>query len=321
MKKRVLVTGGAGFIGSHIVEALLSHGERVNVLDNFSTGFRRNLKPYRGDIHLIKGDIRDRRAVRKAMEAVSHVFHEAAIRNVAKSVEDPFLCHDVDATGTLILLEEALRRRVERFIYASSSAVYGDVRKFPQRETDPLRPVSPYGSAKLAGEHYCINFFSSHGLPAVCLRYFNVYGPRQNPESKYSSVIPAFIDKLVRGKVAVVDGTGRQSRDFVYVGDVAEANLKAAFGDKRSLGKVINIATGRAYSVLDVLKAVARAAGLKPKMRFGPPRPGDAAKTLGDISQARKCLGWRPDVGFEEGVMKTVHWFLTKRGGFPRASS
>lgn len=310
---KVLVTGGAGFIGSNIVEVLVKHGHDVTVLDNLLTGFRKNLRSVSKDIRFIKGDIRNARDVRKAIAKNRVIIHQAAIRSVPKSVDDPFLSHHVNASGTLLLLEEAKRAGVGRFVYASSSSVYGNATKFPQREGDPLLPLSPYGVSKLAGENYAYTYFTNFGLETVALRYFNVYGPRQNPESKYSAVVPAFLDMIRKGRSPVVDGDGRQSRDFTFVGDVVRANLAAAFGPKLCAGHAFNIGGGQEVSVLGVLKALAQATGKSVKPVFGPARKGDARRTCTDLSKARRLLGWTPQVTFKDGIRQTVEWFGSSR--------
>ena len=309
MKKTILVTGGAGFIGSNIVEALVKKNHRVVVLDDFSTGFMSHLKPFLSKLKLVRGDIRDPHIVHRAMKGVEIVIHQAAIRSVPKSVDNPFLSHSVNATGTLILLHEAMRQKIKRFVYASSSSAYGDVENFPQKEGDPVKPLSPYGASKLVGEHYCYCYFQNCGLKTVALRYFNVYGPRQNPESKYSAVVPAFIDKIKKGHSPTIDGTGKQSRDFTFVKDVVAANLRAAFGHQRAAGQVFNIAGGKDYSVLDTLRILSGELGAKPEPRFGPKRKGDADRTCADITKARSLLGWKPRVSFPQGLKETVRWF------------
>jgi UDP-glucose 4-epimerase len=220
---KYLVTGGAGFIGSNIVEELIKRGGKIRVLDNFITGKRENLKPFIHDIELIESDIRDKKALNRAMKGIDFVLHQAALRSVAKSVEDPVETHDVNATGTLNLLNAAKEAGVRRVVYASTCAAYGDARKFPQEETDEVAPISPYGASKLAGETYCRVFAKTLGLETVSLRYFNVYGPKQNPESKYSSVVPGFIFDIMKKKIPIVDWDGKQSRDFVFVKDVVQA--------------------------------------------------------------------------------------------------
>ncbi|MBF0253888.1 MAG: NAD-dependent epimerase/dehydratase family protein [Candidatus Omnitrophica bacterium] len=312
MKDRILVTGGAGFIGSNIVESLVKLGKRVAVLDDFSSGQMEHIRPFLKHIRLCRGDIRSPKDVKTAMKDCSIVIHQAAIRSVPKSVDKPLLSHDVNTTGTLVLLNEAVRRGVKRFVYASSSSAYGDVRKFPQKETDPLRPLSPYGVSKLCAENYCYTYFDNHGLKTVSLRYFNVYGPRQNPESLYSAVVPAFIDQIRRGKVPVIDGTGKQSRDFTYVGDVVRANLLAALGPGSLGGSVFNIAAGSDYSVNTILSLIAKHMGVRVKPAHGPARRGDAMRTYADISAAKTKLKWMPKMPLDEGLKETVRWFVEK---------
>lgn len=308
-KSHVLVTGGAGCIGSNIVEELVRRGKRITVLDNYSAGPTQNLKPFMKKITLVRGDIRDAKAVDRVMKNVAVVIHQAAIRSVPKSVNDPLLSHETNSTGTLILLNAAIKHGVKRFVYASSSSVYGGVAKFPQSENDSLSPMSPYGVSKLCGENYCHAYHAIYGLHTVALRYFNVYGPRQNPESLYSLVVPAFIDKIRRGERPVIDGTGKQSRDFTYVKDVVQANLLAAFEAPRAAGKSFNIAGGKDTSILDILNLIARHMGRKTNPIFGPRRKGDPMRTYADISAARRDLGWRPLTPLNDGIRETVQWF------------
>jgi dTDP-glucose 4,6-dehydratase len=307
-KKLYLVTGGAGFIGSNIVDELVRRGQKVRVVDNFIAGRRENLTQALNKIELVKGDIRDLGLMIKITKGVDYVIHQAAFRSVPKSVEDPTLCTETNVKGTLNVLIAAHKAKVRRLVYASSSSVYGNVHKFPQREDDFLFPLSPYGASKLAGEYYCKVYTATFGLETVSLRYFNVFGPRQNPESKYSAVIPAFIAKMAKGERPTVDGDGKQSRDFTYVANVVEANLKAAVA-KGAAGRVINVACGDSYSVLDIVDELNKLMGKNIKPVFGPGRKGDARKTQADITRLKKSLGITPKVKFKAGLKKTLAWF------------
>lgn len=308
---KYLVTGGAGFIGSNIVEELVGRKERVTVLDSFITGKRENLEPFLSGIELIEGDIRDKAALTRAMKDVDFVIHQAALRSVAKSVEDPFMTNDVNVFGTLNLLMAAKEAGVKRVVYASSSSAYGDVRHFPQKESERPVPISPYGVSKLAAENYCVTFAKTLGLETVSLRYFNVFGPRQNPESKYSAVIPIFIFRMLKGEPPVVDWDGKQSRDFTYVSNVVDANLKACCAGGVS-GEVFNVACGATNSVLDIVSALNKILKTDIKPRFAPKRPGDVRKTYADVSRLKKRLGVKKFVSFENGLEKTVEWFAEK---------
>lgn len=311
MKKgKILVTGGAGFIGSNIVEELVAMNKEVVILDDFSTGFDHFLTPFKKKISVVKGDIRDPKATKKAMKDVRVVIHQAAIRSVPKSVDNPFYSHEVNGTGTLVLLSEAIKAGVKRFVYASSSSVYGNVDKFPQVESDTLSPLSPYGVSKLCGENYCHAYHAIYGLETVALRYFNVYGPRQNPESLYSAVVPAFIDKVRRGQRPVIDGDGKQSRDFTYVKDVARANIQAALTANKVGGESFNIASGHDYSVNQILELICKNLNKKCNPIFGPRRKGDALRTYANISKAKKLLDWTPQISLQQGLERTIQWFL-----------
>ncbi len=308
---KYLVTGGAGFIGSNIVEELVRRGEKVRVLDNFSTGSKENIEPFIEKIELIEGDIRDKKMVSKALRGIDFVIHQAALRSVAKSVEDPVETHDVNATGTLSLLIAAKEAGVRRFVYASTCATYGDAKTFPQKEADEVAPISPYGASKLAGETYCRVFAKTLGLETVALRYFNVYGPRQNPESKYSSVVPAFIFDIKKNKVPVIDWDGKQSRDFVFVKDVVQANL-LAIKSKEASGEMFNIGNGCATTIYDILMQIEKILGKKIPPKFGPKREGDVRKVYSDISKARRILGFKPVFALEKGLKLTLDWFKDK---------
>ena len=303
-----LVTGGAGFIGSNIVEELVRRKEGVRVIDNFITGKRENISPFMGNIELIEGDIRSKDDFRKALKDVDYVLHQAALRSVPKSVDDPFLTNDINVNGTLNLLFEAKKAKVKRVVYASSSSVYGDVKKFPQKEDFNPRPISPYGVSKLAGENYCKAFSETFGLETVSLRYFNVFGPHQNPESKYSACIPAFLSRMLNDKPPIIEWDGKQSRDFTYVLNVVDANLKAAVAEGVS-GEVFNIACGTTISVLDIVNMLNEILSKSLKFKYAPKRPGDVRKTYADITKMGSLLGLKPGVKFKEGLERTVAWF------------
>lgn len=303
-----LVTGGAGFIGSHIVEALVQRGHRVRVLDNLSTGFLANLDTIRDQIDFVQGDILDRNLVEQVVSGVDWVFHEAALASVPRSVERPLDTHAACATGTLTLLDACRKARVQRFIYAGSSSAYGDQPFSAKRETDLPDPISPYGAAKLTGEHYCRAFHATYGLPTVVIRYFNVFGPRQDPNSPYSAVIPLFITAMLGGKRPVIYGDGHQSRDFTYVANVVRANLLAAEKDG-VFGHVFNAAGGRSITLLELVAALNEVLGMQVEPEFAPPRPGDIRESMADIALARKWLGYEPQVDFREGLRRSVAYY------------
>ena len=315
MKKPLwLVTGGAGFIGSNIVEELLRRRCRVRVFDNFSTGKEENLAPFAGKYELVKGDLREPKDLKKAMKGVTYVLHQAAFRSVPKSVDNPRAAHDNNATGTLNALMAAKEAGVKRFVYAATSSAYGECPVFPQNETLPTAPISPYAVSKLAGEHYCHVFARTYGLETVALRYFNVFGPRQNPESVYSAVIPRFMQLALAGKPLEIHWDGRQSRDFTYVANVVDGNIRAALAKDVS-GLTINVATGTNISLLDIAHQLERILGRKIEKTFSPKRKGDIRKTYSDISRARKVLGFKPLVMFPEGLGLTWDYFSKRFGG------
>ena len=314
-----LVTGGAGFIGSNIVEELVRRKGlspngtvpkvgAIRVIDNFITGRRENLEPFLDEIELIEGDIRDRKVLDGAMEGIDFVLHQAALRSVAKSVEDPFMTNDINVFGTLNLLVAAKEHKVKRVIYASSSSVYSDAKKFPQKETDLPVPISPYGVSKLASENYCVTFANTFGLETVSLRYFNVFGPRQNPESKYSAVIPAFLFAMLKGKSPIIEWDGRQARDFTYVANVVDANLKACVIRGIS-GEVFNVACGRTTSIIDIVNMLNKILRKAIRPKYASKRPGDVRKTFADIDKMRHLLGIKKNVQFETGLRLTTEWF------------
>jgi nucleoside-diphosphate-sugar epimerase len=303
-----LITGGAGFIGSHLVDELVRREQRVKVLDDLSTGRLENLTQVLGDIELIEGDIRDQSAVSAAVKGVDYVLHLAALASVSQSVADPLTTNDVNVTGTLNVLLAARDAGVKRVVFASSCAVYGDSPVLPLNEEVPTRPLSPYAASKLAGEDYCLAFYEVFSLPTVSLRYFNVFGPRQDPTSPYSAVIPKFITAALNGEPLTIYGDGAQSRDFVYVSNVVAAVLLACQAPTAA-GQVINISCGERHSLLDLtghLKPLFPAKSLC--VEHLDPRSGDVRHSQGDIQKARLLLGYEPLVDFEEGLAKTVEF-------------
>jgi UDP-N-acetylglucosamine/UDP-N-acetyl-alpha-D-glucosaminouronate 4-epimerase len=307
-----LVTGGAGFIGSHIAEALVARGDRVRVFDNLSTGHVSNMAGFRDRIEFIQADLLSASSVAKAMRGVDCVIHHAALASVPLSVERPLDVHAACATGTLILLEEARRAGVRRVVYAASSSAYGNQPTPVKRETDMPSPLSPYAAAKLAGELYCQAFTATHGLETVALRYFNIFGPRQDPGSPYSAVIPLFISAMLAGQQPVIYGDGLQSRDFCFVSNVVQANLLAADAAEVS-GRVFNIANGKSTDLLTLLGNLNRLLKMEVKPRHEPPRAGDVRESLADITEARRCLGYKPEVDFEEGLRRSIEYYRQGR--------
>lgn len=303
-----LVTGGAGFIGSNIVDELLRRDKRVRVLDNFSTGRPENLRDAIDRIELIEGDVRDADAVERAVRGADFVLHQAALASVPRSIADPVSNNQVNAQGTLNVLVAAQRHGVKRVVYASSSSVYGDSEVLPKVETMTPNPKSPYAVAKLAAEHYCRVFADLHGMTTVSLRYFNVFGPRQDPTSQYSAVIPIFVRCLLQGKAPTVYGDGEQSRDLTFISNVVEANLLACDANV-SGGRVYNIACGGRYTINQVFEALEKRIGSGLKPRYEAARAGDVKHSMADIGCIQRDLGYRPKVGFEEGIDATVRWY------------
>ena len=304
-----LVTGGAGFIGSHIVDALVKRGHPVRVIDNFCAGKIENLKDILNKIDLIRGDIRDFRTVRRAMRGIKYVLHHAALRSVPKSVDNPEEFNEVNVRGTLNLLLAARPARVNRFVFASSSSVYGATTRFPEKESFVPQPISPYAATKLMGEIYCQLFTQLYGVPTVSLRYFNVFGPRQSLENQYAVVVPKFITCLLENQPPPIHGDGKQSRDFTYIDNVVSANLLALKAPSSALGQFFNVAGGRAYTVLELVRQLNRLMGKNIKPVFTPPRPGDVRHTRADITRVRQYLGFRMKIDFVEGLKKTIVWF------------
>ena len=312
-----LVTGGAGFIGSHLAQALVERGEKVRVLDNFATGKIDNLLAVADEIELISGDICDEAAVKRAVAGCEVVFHQAALASVPRSIEDPLATHAACATGTLILLHEARKAGVRRLVNAASSSAYGNPSQGTgdrgqgtesKREADLPSPLSPYAAAKLAGEMYCAAFWKSYGFETVALRYFNVFGPRQDPKGLYAAVIPLFIKAILAGQQPLIFGDGGQTRDFTYVENVVRANLMAAEASGAA-GQVFNVGSGVAISLLDLLGELNAILGTEVQPIFQPERAGDVRDSLADISRAREVLAYEPAVGFAEGLKRTVDFY------------
>ena len=310
-----LVTGGAGFIGSHLVAALLRQGARVAVLDDFSTGRRENLKAALAErrsgpeARVVEGDIRNRDLVRREMKGVTHVLHQAALPSVPRSVAEPLQSHEANATGTLNLLLAARDEGVKRFVYASSSSAYGDTPALPKLETMPTAPLSPYAISKLAGEHYCCAFTGLYGFETVSLRYFNIFGPRQDPNSQYAAVIPRFVTAALEGRSPTVFGDGRQSRDFTFIDNAVEANLRACDAPKEATGRAYNVACGSAATLLEVLDRIGAIVGRRVTPVHEPPRAGDVKHSLASIDLARRHLAYEPAIDLEEGLRRTVRSF------------
>lgn len=307
--KKVLVTGGAGFIGSHITSRLLQEGAEVIVLDNLVSGKLENISEYLEKIKFIQKDLRDEDALEEALEGVDLICHQAALRSVPSSVERPFEYHQVNVTGTLNLFLKAKDKGIKRIVYASSSSVYGERLDFPEKESDLPQPLSPYAATKLFGEYYAYLFTKLYGLEIVSLRYFNVFGPRQSLESQYAVVVPKFITCLLKKERPPIYGDGTQERDFTYIDNVVEANLLALVKEGVG-GEVFNIADGNSKSVnylLEVLKEIVSEKDIHPV--YLPPRKGDVTKTQADISKAERLLGWKPRIEFSEGLKRTVDWF------------
>lgn len=308
---KALVTGGAGFIGGHLVDALLAQGASVRVIDNFSTGRRSNLEHNLGRIELVEGDIADPEACARAMHGIDTVFHEAAIPSVARSVRDPVASNQANVSGTVMVLDQARRAGVRKLVYAASSSAYGDTPTLPKVETMTPAPLSPYAVSKLTGEHYVTVFGRLYGFETVSLRYFNVFGPRQDPASEYAAVIPKFVTTILDGGAPTVHGDGEQTRDFCFIENTVSANLLAAKATTR--GEVVNVACGARISLNELLRRINGLLGTDVKAIHGPGRPGDVRDSLADISAAKKLLGYEILFDVQAGLEKTVRWYQAQR--------
>ena len=310
---KCLVTGGAGFIGSNLADELIRQGAKVKIIDNFVTGFRENLEEISGDFEFIEGDLNDDSALIKAVENVDVIFHQAALPSVPRSVENPQETHQACVNGTFNVLLKAKNAGVRRVIYAASSSAYGDQPTLPKVETMLPEPLSPYAAAKLMGEYYCQVFSRVYGIETICLRYFNVFGPRQNPSSMYSGVISRFIDALMSGETPVIFGNGEQSRDFTYIANVVNANIKAAQTDK-GIGQVMNAANGERISLNELLEVLKTIIG-KPDATadYQPERRGDVKHSQCSNARAVEFIGYEKLIGLEEGLQKTIDWWKSSR--------
>jgi UDP-glucose 4-epimerase len=306
---RVLVTGGAGFIGSNLVAALLERGDDVRVLDNFATGSRANLAALGRDVEVVEGDLRSYERVHTAVRGTEVVFHQGALGSVPRSVQDPLTSTAVNVEGTLNVLLAARDEGIRRVVAASSSSVYGDGGEFPRVESQAPNPISPYAVAKLAAERFCVSFTRVYGIETVALRYFNVFGPRQDPTSQYAAVVPRFIRQVADGEPVTVHGDGGQSRDFTYVENVVRGNLLAADA-AAAAGRILNIAAGGSETVDGLADTIGRLLGRPVEKTYGPAQAGDVRESWADVSAAREAIGYEPVVGFEEGLRRTIDAML-----------
>ena len=310
---KALVTGGGGFIGSNVVRALLARGDDVRVLDNFSTGSRANLAGLEGDVQLVEGDLRSYERVHAAVRGAEVVFHQGALPSVPRSVQDPLTTTAVNVEGTLNVLLAARDEGVRRIVNASSSSVYGNTGTLPRVETQAPDPISPYAVAKLAAERFCTSFTRVYGMEIVSLRYFNVFGPRQDPSSQYAAVVPRFIRAIADGLPVTVHGDGEQSRDFTYVENVVRANLLAADAPDGA-GRVLNIATGGSETVNALAETIGSILDKPVEKTFGPAQPGDVRESWADVRSASETIGYEPSVGFEDGLRRTIDAMLQTKG-------
>jgi nucleoside-diphosphate-sugar epimerase len=309
---RYLVTGGAGFIGSNIAEARVRGGAVFVDPHTPATGYEKNIAHLRGDLTFIKGDVRDAETVREALAGVDYVLHQAALASVPRSIEDPVLVTDVNVRGTLVTLDEARRAGVKRFVYAASSSAYGDTETLPKVERMTPKPLSPYAASKLMGEYYCSVYAHVYGMSTVALRYFNIFGPRQDPKSQYAAVIPIFISHLLAETPPSIYGDGEQSRDFTYIENVVEANILASRCE-RARGQTVNIACGARYTLNDLFAQMRGIIGSSVEPRYAEPRAGDVKHSQADISAAGELIGYRVTVPFAEGLRKTIAWYQQAR--------
>lgn len=303
-----LVTGGAGFIGSHLTTALVEQGHAVRVFDNFSTGRRANLAGIEGKFDLVEGDLRKPEDCRRACQDIEVVYHEGAVPSVPKSVEDPVTSHEANIDGTFNLLSAAREARCRRVVYAASSSAYGDTPTLPKHEEQATNPLSPYAVQKLAGEHYCRAFYECFGLETIALRYFNVFGPRQDPKSQYAAAIPAFVTAILADRPPTIYGDGEQTRDFTYIDNVVHANLLCAKVAKTA-GQVLNLACGERISINRIIARINEHLGKNVQPIYEPMRPGDVRDSLADISRARKVIGFEPQVCFDDGLRRAIDWY------------
>jgi nucleoside-diphosphate-sugar epimerase len=311
---RYLVTGGAGFIGSHLVERLVTAGQDVVILDDLSSGRRENFASVRRRVSFIRGSITDLSTCRRAVDGADYVLHHAALTSVQRSVDEPLVAHEVNATGTLNILLAARDARVRRVVYAASTSAYGNPTTLPNSEDHVTRPLSPYASSKLAGEEYCSAFHATYGLETVVLRYFNIFGPRQDPKSQYAAVVPRFIAAALHGEPPTIYGDGSQTRDFVYVANVVHANLLAARAPAaRVAGQMFNIGCGQSVSVNDLWDRIRELAGVPVLPKYAEGRPGEVRNSLASIDKARELVGYEPVVDFDEGLRQTVAYYREGR--------
>jgi nucleoside-diphosphate-sugar epimerase len=307
-KELVLVTGGAGFIGSHLVRRLLHDGYQVRVLDDFFSGKRDNLSEVADNIDLIEGSMADFETATRAVQGVDCILHQGAMPSVPRSVADPLGSNHANVTGTLTMLTAARDAKVRRFVYAASSSAYGDTPTLPKVETMPTDPRSPYAVAKLAGENYCRAFYRVYGMETVCLRYFNVFGPRQDPKSEYAAVIPKFILAMLEGRPITIQGDGEQSRDFTYIDNTVAGNMLAMTAPE-AVGEVCNLACGERFTLNQMVQTLSEIMGITPEIQYLEGRTGDVKHSLADISKAQRLLGYQPQVSFRDGLAQTVEYF------------